>query len=124
MHNMQLKSICNKICKNICKICNQYAGFDVLALYCMQYAKYKICKHHFQYAEYALPTLLMTRNLAGPARRISAPEPRSCSFSLLPSAKWAVHMYYKYAKSEPCTILHIDFGVCILFCMLKDIYAE
>jgi hypothetical protein len=40
------------------------------------------------------------------------------------SSKWAVHIYYQYAKSEQCTILHIDFGVCILFCILKDIYAE
>ncbi len=40
------------------------------------------------------------------------------------SAKWAVNIYYQYAKSEQCTILHIDFGVCILFCILKDIYAE
>jgi hypothetical protein len=40
------------------------------------------------------------------------------------SAKWAVHIYYQYAKSEHCTILHIVFGVCILFCILKDIYAE
>ncbi len=48
------------------------------------------------------------------------------------SAKWAVHhdIYYQYAKydSEPCqcTILHIDFGVCIfkLFCILMHIYAK
>jgi hypothetical protein len=46
------------------------------------------------------------------------PEP------LTPSAKWAVHIYYQYAKSEQCTILHIDFGLCILFCILLHIYAE
>jgi hypothetical protein len=40
------------------------------------------------------------------------------------SAKWAVHIYYQYAKSEHGTIMHIVFGVCILFCILKDIYAE
>jgi hypothetical protein len=51
--------------QNICKICKQYADFDVITLNCMQYAKYakkictifKISKRHFQYA--ALPTLLM-----------------------------------------------------------------
>ncbi len=54
--------------QKIRKICKQYAGFDGIALYCMQYAKCakqmcttcKICNRHFQYAEYALPTLLMT----------------------------------------------------------------
>ena len=40
------------------------------------------------------------------------------------SAKLAVHIYYQYAKSEHGTIIHIVFGVCILFCILKDIYAE
>ncbi len=40
------------------------------------------------------------------------------------SAKWAVHIYYQYAKYEPCTILHIDFGVCISSCILLHIYAK
>ena len=60
MQNMQWKSICKicqiicetickicklickkcTICKKICKICKQYAGFDDITLYCMQYAKY------------------------------------------------------------------------------------
>ncbi len=43
MQNMQFKSVC-RICKEtfkiICKICKQYAGFDDIAQYCMQYAKY------------------------------------------------------------------------------------
>ncbi len=42
--------------------------------------------------------------------------------------QWAVHIiYYQYANLnyEPCTILHIDFGVCILFCILMPhIYAR
>jgi hypothetical protein len=51
---MQVKSICkvcNKICETICKICKQYAGFDDIALYCMQYAKY--AKKYARYAKYA-----------------------------------------------------------------------
>ncbi len=54
---MQLKSesickICNKICNKICKICKQScAGFDDIALYCMQYAKY--AKKYARYAKYA-----------------------------------------------------------------------
>ncbi len=45
-------------------------------------------------------------------------------YALPTSAKWAVHIYYQRAKSEQCTIPHINFGVCLLFCILKDIYAE
>ena len=45
-------------------------------------------------------------------------------YAAISSAKWAVHIYYQYAKSEQCTILHIDFGLCILFCILQHIYAE
>ncbi len=41
-----------------------------------------------------------------------------------PTEKWEVHKYYQYAKYEPCNILHIDFGVCILFCILLHIYAK
>ncbi len=41
--------------------------------------------------------------------------PETRATPTLTSAKWAVHIYYQYAKSEQCTILHIDFGVCILF---------
>ena len=69
-HWQYVRKINMQICKIKCKICKQYAGFDDIALYCMQYAKYakkicticKICSH-FQYAEYALPTssLLMLR---------------------------------------------------------------
>ncbi len=35
-----------------------------------------------------------------------------------------VYIYYQYAKYEACTILHIDFGVCILFCILMHICAK
>ncbi len=48
---MQVKSkskICKKICNLICKTCKQYAGFDDITLYCMQYAKKAI-----KYARYA-----------------------------------------------------------------------
>jgi hypothetical protein len=37
---------------------------------------------------------------------------------------WGVNIYYQYAKYKACTILHIDFGICILFCMLMHIYAK
>jgi hypothetical protein len=33
-------------------------------------------------------------------------------------AKWGVHIYDQYAKCAPCTILHLDFGVYIFFCIL------
>ncbi len=58
--------------------------FDDFAVYCLQYAKYeekkcticKICQTQFQYAEYALPTLLMLKALT--------PISRACSGSRTP----------------------------------------
>ena len=67
MHNMQYAEYANKYANKYAQYASNIAGFDDIALYCMQYAKYakkicticKICKRHFQYAEYAPPTLLM-----------------------------------------------------------------
>ena len=42
-----------------------------------------------------------------------------CIFCIL-----CILQYAEYAKSEHGTILHIVFGVCILFCILWNIYAE
>jgi hypothetical protein len=67
----------------------------------------------------------LTANETERLRRHSAGGPAARRQNLkFPSAKWAVHIYYQYAKSEHCTILHIVFGVCILFCIFKDISAE
>ncbi len=57
---------------------------------------------------------VVSRDMTGMTQRYDR------SMTVISSAKWAVHIYYRYAEYEHCTILHIGFGTCIF----SDIHMQ